>query len=169
MPPSSTQELLSEQGDVIKMNNIGVGYIIQGRYNKAISILLKVLGIVRTSLEKVPSSRPRNHDRVAWSSTTDAGSRYESVPGFCYPSSPSTTTALPLHHQSETLGHYVFSYPIAIPEDVVDQKLMIKANSISIMYNLALAFHLRGKTKEELTKAISLYQLCHRMLVNDAN
>ena len=201
----ATTQLLEakEQRACIKLNNVSVDHILQGRYESAISILLHVLRIMKCSIRRrrlsstSPSSSSSSSNRgsscssapsssAAAAVATTAGqtttprsncNSSERVPGFYYPASPFCDASSDGHYD------YVFRYPIAIPDNDEGRITMVKANAIAIVYNLALAFHLRlvrgttsasafagsAITKTDVHHTISLYQLCHRMLVTSSS
>ena len=108
---------------------------------------------------------------------------YDCVPDFWYHNtSDSDSSSSSISTPNGEM--FVFQHPIAIPsyiptpstttlpQDSAVRESAMAVNCIANMYNLALAFHLRGTRQElatkdvnhDLMKACSLYELSHQML-----
>ena len=148
--------VLDDQVKIMKLNNVCVSYMELGEYHQAVRTLTEAIGSIKTSLHTSAEIAPSTSERV---------------PGFTSPRGEQVCTA---EDVSSRMG-YVFCRPIAFPEETIKNAtigsdstrstIVIKVNSIVIMYNLALAFQLLAASDKELQKAIKLYHLCHRMLV----
>ena len=184
------------------MNNIGVTYLVNGKYDVAISMLLQVLSMMKQSLKHV---NRKNKNQVVPTSasaptsptatTSDSSSRaatatasatttsstrsasspkspsemdideaendedddddecyFDCVPDFWYPSPCTSSEQQPQQQENGML--YMFRHPILLPYDRINNKSKkrllrestMAVNCIAIMYNLALAFHLRGSS-----------------------
>ena len=174
---------LEEQNSCIVLNNQSAECIVNGEYDKGINALLKVLALMRNSIARQNQSPTEAHSYGRCNDYTSArvpefwyGSQCSSVASF-----PSSTTTASSSHING--GGYVFQHPILIRNYVtVVNRATSTVNAIAIMYNLALALHLKGTActgtaaaagdhpnNKHLERATALYRLCYNMLVMHHN
>ena len=152
--------------EIILLNNEGARFIQSGDIDSAIEILADALNAVKLFSRTVDKKhRQQNLELSDWLTQCMEATKKNNT------AQPTSSDEVDSSSSSQPLG-YVYRSPIALPTNDLTATF-VNVQCVTIMFNLALAFHLRGIQKNEntveeqewaLQNAVSMYELCYEMM-----
>ena len=183
--------LFQQRHEILLLNNRGAEYLRCGEFDDAI----KTLGDALTGVKQCARMEEADDGCSSCSGELDLGEWFRTVLELRTEQTSKQSIELQqqqqhnmmVNHQHHPSHHgYVYRHPIELPMDD-DIAIMLRVQCVTIMFNLGMAFHLRGISYSQcyvgidnrqvyeqsdensirvwaLQNAIAMYELCYEMM-----
>ena len=162
------------QQEIALLNNDGVQAVRNGSLDQAITVLAEALSAAKQRSQLCEEQQEQLHQRFE--------DEYDFSEWMSQHAMEMTRQPIKYNVNGPGAHIYVYQYPIDLPTNndegnVGTSPSLVSVQCMTILFNLALTFHLRGLSQthnlsdEErefsITNAIELYELCYEMMGNE--